>query len=553
MAGLNSSPGMRSQFAAIARVRWQLWLNGLRTVSGRLELVARGLIFLGFSAAGFGGSFALGALSWLWITHDRLSWLAIPLWFVFLFWQLFPVMASALTESADSSSLLRFPLSFPSYFMVRLVFGALEPSTLMGSLWLLGMAVGIGIADSRYFLWAAAVLAVFAIFNILLARMIFAWVGRWLAQRRSREILGVVFFVFVIGFQFLGPLLAHLGGRGHSQASEYAAWILPIERFLPPGLAAESVTRALRGQFAPALATFALECLYGLAVLWLLNLRLRAEYLGENLSEGLARTAKRKEKQAVRLGWSFPSVSGAVAAILEKEFHYLSRSGPVLFSLVMPVVILLIFRVTPARSGNGIDLFSHASDWAFPIGAAYSLLILTNLVYNSFGAEAVGMQFYFVSPAPFRQVLLGKNLAYTLVLLLETILVWFAACFLYRPPSPEITLATFAALAFAMLANLTAGNLLSIYTPKKIDYGTLGKQRASTMTVLASLGVQGLAAGLIALTLLVARVYGKLWIAVAVFLVLSALTSIGYFAVLRRADRIALSRREEMLAELCRA
>jgi len=199
MAGLNSSPGMRSQFAAIARVRWQLWLNGLRTVSGRLELVARGLIFLGFSAAGFGGSFALGALSWLWITHDRLSWLAIPLWFVFLFWQLFPVMASALTESADSSSLLRFPLSFPSYFMVRLVFGALEPSTLMGSLWLLGMAVGIGIADSRYFLWAAAVLAVFAIFNILLARMIFAWVGRWLAQRRSREILGVVFFFLLIG------------------------------------------------------------------------------------------------------------------------------------------------------------------------------------------------------------------------------------------------------------------------------------------------------------------------------------------------------------------
>jgi hypothetical protein len=31
------------------------------------------------------------------------------------------------------------------------------------------------------------------------------------------------------------------------------------------------------------------------------------------------------------------------------------------------------------------------------------------------------------------------------------------------------------------------------------------------------------------------------------------LASIGYFAVLQRADRIALSRREEMLAELCRA
>jgi len=553
MAGLSPSPGVRGQFAAIARVRWQLWLNGLRTLSGRLELVARGLIFLGFAAAGFGGAFALGGLSWLWVTHDRLSWLAIPLWFVLLFWQLFPVMASALTENVDPSNLLRFPLSFPSYFMVRLVYGALDPSTFMGSLWLLGMAVGIGIADSRYFFWAAIVLLVFAIFNILLARMIFAWIGRWLAQRRTREILGVFFFVLIISFQFLGPLMAHLGERKHPQASEYAAQILPIERYLPPGLAAESITRALRGQFGSGSTAFALECAYGLAVLWLLSLRLRAEYHGENLSEGLARTKKSREKQAIRLGWNFPRVSGPVAAILEKEFHYLSRSGPMLFTLVMPVVILLIFRVTPARAGNGIDLFSHAAEFAFPIGAAYSLLILTNLVYNSFGADAVGMQFFFVSPVPFREVLLGKNLACALVLALETSLVWLAACFLYRPPSPEITLVTITGLAFALLVNVSVGNLLSIYTPKKIDYSAFGKQRASTITVFASLGVQGLAAGLIALTLLAARTFGKIWMAAVVFLILAALASIGYFAVLKRADGIALTRREAMLAELCRA
>ncbi len=553
MAGLSSSPGIRGQFAAIARVRGQLFVNGLRTLGGRLELVARGFIFLGFTAAGLGGSFALGALSWLWVSHDRLSWLAFPLWFILLFWQLFPVMATALTESVDSSNLLRFPLSFPSYFMVRLVYGSLEPSTLMGSLWLLGMAVGIGIADSRYFLWAAIVLLVFAIFNILLARMIFAWIGRWLAQRRTREILGGVFFILIIGFQFLGPLMAHFSGRKHGQASEYAAQILPLERLLPPGLAAESITRALRGQFGSGLAVFALECAYGFAVLWLLIVRLRAEYHGENLSEGLARSSKRKEKQAVRLGWNFPRVSGPVAAILEKEFRYLSRSGPMLFTLVMPVVILLIFRVTPAKAGNGIDLFAHAAEFAFPVGAAYSLLILTNLIYNTFGGDAVGMQFFFVSPVRFREILLGKNLACTLVLALETFLVWLAACFLYQPPSPEITLATITGLTFALLANLTAGNLLSIYMPKKIDYGAFGKQRASTVTVFASLGVQGLAAGLIALTLVAARAFGKIWMAAVVFLLLAALASIGYLAVLNRADRIALTRREAMLAELCRA
>ena len=53
-------------------------------------------------------------------------------------------------------------------------------------------------------------LLLFAIFNILLARTIFTWVERWLAQRRTREILGVIFLFVIISFQFIGPLVRHL-------------------------------------------------------------------------------------------------------------------------------------------------------------------------------------------------------------------------------------------------------------------------------------------------------------------------------------------------------
>ena len=41
VAGLIFSPEIRGQFAAIARVRWQLFVNSLRTIRGRLEVVAR--------------------------------------------------------------------------------------------------------------------------------------------------------------------------------------------------------------------------------------------------------------------------------------------------------------------------------------------------------------------------------------------------------------------------------------------------------------------------------------------------------------------------------
>jgi ABC-2 type transport system permease protein len=108
-------------------------------------------------------------------------------------------------------------------------------------------------------------------------------------------------------------------------------------------------------------------------------------------------------------------------------------------------------------------------------------------------------------------------------------------------------------VAFALLLNLTVGNLLSIYTPKKIDYAAFGKQRASTTTVFASLGIQAAVFGLATVILLIARAYGSIWLAAVIFLILTGLAAIGYALVLDRADSIALERRDSILAELCRA
>jgi len=65
-----------------------------------------------------------------------------------------------------------------------------------------------------------------------------------------------------------------------------------------------------------------------------------------------------------------------VTAVFEKELRYLSRSGPMLFTLVVPLFMLVVFR----SSGHNQDLFAHAPELTFPLGAAYSLLLLTNLL-----------------------------------------------------------------------------------------------------------------------------------------------------------------------------
>ncbi len=553
MAGLTCSPDMRGQFAAIALVRWQLFVNSLRTVRGRMEVVARGFMFLGFGMGAIIGSIALGATAWYFVSSGRVDWLPVLLWPVFLFWQFFPVMASAFTENVDSSNLLRFPLSFPSYFLIRIAYGSLDPSTVMGSLWLLGMSIGIAWASPVLFLSAAPVLLLFAIFNILLARALFTWVERWLAQRRTREIMAVFVLFVIIGFQFIGPLVRHFGNRSQPAVSRIAVQALPIERLLPPGLAGQVIAHSLRGESALALGSFALFCGYTLAILWLLNVRLRAQYLGENLSEAVARTAIPAVKQPIRLGWNIPGVPNVISAVVEKEIHYLSRSGPMLFTLVMPLVVLLIFRFTPGKSDSSAGVLGHSADLAFPVGAAYAVLILTNLVFNSFGADAGGIQFYFVSPVRFREILLGKNLTHTLVLALEMVLVCAGASVMYRPPAWDILLATVTGVFFALVVNLTVGNLLSVYAPKKIDLSALGRQRASQVTALASLGIQAAVLGLCALALLVARAYQHIWLAAIIFLALASIATVFYSLVLNRIDAIALRRREAMITELCRA
>jgi ABC-2 type transport system permease protein len=281
--------------------------------------------------------------------------------------------------------------------------------------------------------------------------------------------------------------------------------------------------------------------------------RVLAQFRGENLSEGLAPIMGRSAKKVpVRAGWDLPFVSGRTAAIFQKELLYLTRSGPMIFTLLMPVVILVIFRMTPGKNGGG-SFMNAAPDFAFPIGAAYALLMLTNLIYNNFGADASGVQFWFVSPSRLREVVRAKNLVHMTILAAEVALVWIAVNFLYRPPELTYTLATVAGILFAAPVNLAVGNLLSIYSPKKLDFGTFGRQRAANTTAFSALLVQAVVFGLIAATFLAGRFFHSLWITTFALLVLAAIAFVAYGIVLGRIDSLALTRREALVSELSRA
>jgi ABC-2 type transport system permease protein len=550
---LTPAPHARQQLAAVAELRWRIFANSLRTFRGRMELASRIFTGLAFAAGGIGGAIGLGGVAWFVVSQKNPEWLGGLLWPVFLFWQLFPLMATAFTQNVESSNLLRFPLSYRSYFLIRMAYGSMDPATAVAGMWLLGIDIGVGVARPSLFPWATIVLLTFALVNLLLARVLFAWLERWLAQRRTRELMGILFFLFILSFQLIGPLIAVYEHRPIPETRILGRQISGAQRPLPPGLAAAAIARALTRQSVSDTLTssgnpFLLLLCYGIAFLWLLNFRLRAEYRGENLSESAGRKALSGGLPAVRPGWNLPGVPGPVAAVFEKELRYLGRSGPMLFTLIVPLFMLAVFRT----SGKNEGLFAHAPQLTFPLGAAYSLLLLTNLSYNNFGADGNGTQFFFASPVRFRQIMLGKNLAHTAVFALEVLLVWLGTSVLYRPPTLGVTLATLGGILFALPIDLAAGNLFSIYSPSRIEAGVFGRQRASLTTVLSSFVIRGVLFGGGAVMLWFSRGYGDSWLEPLIFILPAVFAFAAYVFALERVDGIALRHRENLISNLGR-
>lgn len=552
MNAIATTPHRRSQLTAIAELRWRMFVNSLRSKRGKLELASRIVVTLAFTLGGLGGFTAATGLSWYFVSQGKAEFLAILLWPVFFFWQLFPVMATAFTNNPDSSELLRFPLTYRSYFLIRLVYGFFDPASALGSLGLFGILLGVTAARPLLFPWALLVLLTFAVFNLVLMQTVFSWLERWLAQRRTREILGVVFILAMLSLQLIGPLIEHTENNPFPAFRREAEIAAQVQALLPPGLTASAIAQASHGHPLSGLTALIFLGFVTVAIGSLLHLRLRAQFHGENLSESAARPVA-TQAQVLQMGWELPGFSQSVAAVFEKEIRYLARSGPMLLTLIMPVFMLLIFRLGPMNSVRHSNYLSRTPDMAFPGAAAYAVLVLTNLVYNTFGGDGGGIQFFYASPVTFRQIVLGKNLTHAAILVANTAFAWIAVSYLYGMPRFEVSIATVAGLLFAAPLNFTAGNLLSIYSPRKRDFSTFGRQNVSQTTVLASLGMQVLIVGVGVAAFTIARLYNNLWIAALLFLVLSAISIPIYVVVLQRLDGIALQRRETLVAELCRA
>src|ERR1700693_2243465 len=248
----------RGQLTAIADLRWRLFVNSLRSKRGKMELASRLLITLFFAVGGLGGFIAATVFAWYFVSQNNAEYLAILLWPIFFLWQLFPLMSTAFTNNPDSAELLRFPLTYRSYFLIRLAYGFFDPASALGAVGLLGILFGVGIARPFLFPWALLVLSTFALFNLVLMQTVFAWLERWLAQRRTREIMGVLFILAMLSFQLIGPMMGRIGTAPHPEIGRVVEIGTQVQAVMPPGLAANAIARTSHAEMLRGFASWLL-------------------------------------------------------------------------------------------------------------------------------------------------------------------------------------------------------------------------------------------------------------------------------------------------------
>jgi ABC-2 type transport system permease protein len=509
-----------------------------------------------------GSAVLCGYLAWKAVAAESSLGLTSLLAGIALFWQFFSINGlsiAATLPTFDPSSLLRFPLRFGRYLVVRTLLGLLSPVTIAGCLTLLATAIGIGIANHALLLPALIVLAVYALMNVFLTRMIEAWFERWLAVRRFREIFSAAMALFFVGIQFLNFGSASSSPQRAVGLLTLLRGSIPLLHWLPPAFAANSILLAA-GNPLTALLQFSALLFSTALFLYVFAIRIHKQFLGEYLSEGAARRISSSSLDRMKLADHSVAVasqaasesvhslfSPVITACLRKEWASFRGNTAQLTAMIVPLLFVFVFS----------RRFAQYPAFFLPGATAYVLFAQLAALYNIFGADGPGVQLYLLAPVRLRDVVIAKNIVSLTLLLAEVLLAWGVVAVLSSTVIPLPALLS-AALwtVFVIAVNLTLGTMRSIQAPRRFIPGQIRQTRSTPVNRSSGLLVLAVLFGSIFLQFpvnILCSYFQQPWLAAMIFAPLAAGAIAAYAFLLHNADRLILSHRDLFAEELCKA
>lgn len=537
---MNSFAQFAWQFAAIVWLRWRLSMNRLQrggVLNAVLLAIGSAMVVL-FAIGLFAGSILVG---WLalgaapgWVV--LLTWDGVALAFLFVW------MVGLLTELQRSEPLsldrfLHLPVSPSGAFVINYLSSLVNVTLILFLSATLGLTIGLALSRGLWTLLNLPLLASFLLAVTALTYQVQGWLATLMANPRRRRaivVFGTAALILVTQapnliihsqnwkepetaaaeFKKNSMDLQHSVDAGEITREEYdrqlgelrqkyagrpsdpQRWIEFVERFggiinlvLPPGWLPLGAAGTFDGNPWPALlGTLGLTSIGAASLSRAYRTTVRL-YQGAHTAgpagpatEPAPRDPKpvstADAKRPLLLERRLPWLSERTTAIALASFVGLARAPEVKMLLLSPLIMAAIF--------GGVFLSNSALPPVqvrplFAIGGmAFVLLSMIQLVGNSFGFDRGGFRVYVLSPAPRREVLLGKNLALVpMPLLWGTILLAFLQ---WRYPMRlDHLLACVPMLASMFLIFCMMANWVALFAPMTIPSGSL-KRPSPSMT-----------------------------------------------------------------------
>ncbi|HSB27487.1 MAG TPA: hypothetical protein VLE19_06525 [Pyrinomonadaceae bacterium] len=463
--------------------------------------------------------------------------------FLYLMWATVPLSLGS-SKQFDAGRMLIYPISLAKLFAVDFLSEITTLASMFAIPAILATSLGAGLGTGK--LGPSLLASIPAIiFGMALSKWLSTTIGSLVRRKRARgeTILALVGAVAGLG----GALIGQLGPILIKHADKFTSL-----RWTPPGVAAY-LFRGNYDVFGYVLALAALSA-YGASLL------IATFWIARRSALGLGGTRRRKVirdnvETTAHIGWELPLVSPQLSAVIEKELRYAMRNAQLRMMALMPLILIVVRLVNSRRlgsmSGGGSshgagDFLSYGSVLMASGGILYVFLLLAGLSCNLFAFEEGGMRTLILSPVDRRQILLGKNVAVTVIAALFSIALLTINAIVFRDFTPQTAL--FALLSFIIFASLIGviGNWFSMSFPKRMEFGKrlnvsglAGLLLIPMILVLGFLPLLSTFAGYYAKSLLVE--YGVL----AFF----ALLTVSFYLVMINFQGRALGRREIEILE----
>ncbi|HTB94152.1 MAG TPA: hypothetical protein VK728_15070 [Candidatus Sulfotelmatobacter sp.] len=550
MADVIQMPGVAEQLKLVFGLRWNLLKNSLQRKNNRWDLIGMILAAGGSAIVVVGLCVAFYAGAYFFLARNRPGLMSVLYLVIFIWWQAIPILVAGFGANFEFRSLLRFPLSLRTFYILGVGYGFADFAAVSSSCWIASMVVATAVARANLLLAMMLVSLLFILVNVTLERLIGSWMEKIFANRRARELLVGLFVLSMVSMNFLNPALQHWGNPGTRPGINL---VVPYFSWLPSSLAGKAIASASDANpRALALAVAGLAVWLGTTsgMLWL---RYKAQYQGEELSDSAAPVVRKRVARKQAGSADLPAFLPApVAGVMRKEFHYLTRNGFAFITLILPPVMVMFFSMQFAGNHSQIKQHGLSPQTFFPAVMAYLILMLLAPAYNSFAFEGPGIQSYFMAPVRMRDILVGKNLFLICVVTVE--LAISLAVLIWRNGFPGLSLflSTITAAAFGVTGQLTIANWSALSFPKKMEIGKMKGQRNSGVAVWTAFGVQILIGGIATIVLLAGRWFGNPWLPGVVFAGLTAAALGGYVASLDPLSVLAERKKELLIETLCR-